>query len=611
MYRVLSTTGCITSSLNTMKTASYRRGVSLTFAATVAIAAQAIWLSSTAHAQTPTSDVYAFTNLSSLANLGNSFYSAGTDISNGVIVGVGSGSNTNYVSSALRWNTDGTVTNLHNLANLGNNASSSAMAVSNGVAVGSGSGSTTNQYRHALRWNANGTVTDLHALANLGNFTNSSANDIVNGVTVGNGNAHALRWNANGTVTDLNSLITFGSNITSNALSIESGVTVGFAFFSHAGENVTGHAIRWNADNTVTDLELNANLGTQADSGASAISNGVIVGDGRGSNTNNLLNALRWKTDSTVTNLHSAANLGSNSQSSAADISGGVTVGQGVGSNTNGYYNALRWNADGTALNLHQFTNGFNSSSASGIDSTGIIVGSVSINKPFPQQTITQAATWTPLNAGAGGANSLFVRNELTTTINRNFTQSAGQTITNGTLAVDDANAGNGAETFTLAGGTLGGAGTLAGNLVNTGGIVSPGNSPGTLTVNGDYTQSGSGVLKIEIASLSDFDVLHILGNASIRGTLDIAFLNAYEPLAGDSFDFLQTDGGLAGAFDTIHITGGNFDARKLSAQLSPSSGGNGFSLAIGAVVPESGSIALLALALPMMGTWIARRRNK
>ena len=40
------------------------------------------------------------------------------------------------------------------------------------------------------------------------------------------------------------------------------------------------------------------------------------------------------------------------------------------------------------------------------------------------------------------------------------------------------------------------------GNVVNNG-IVAPGASMGTLTVNGDYTQNPSGTLRIEVAGLA------------------------------------------------------------------------------------------------------------
>ena len=46
----------------------------------------------------------------------------------------------------------------------------------------------------------------------------------------------------------------------------------------------------------------------------------------------------------------------------------------------------------------------------------------------------------------------------------------------------------------------LKGTGTINGSLINNTGIVSPGNSPGTLRVKGDFQQSVNGTLRIEIA---------------------------------------------------------------------------------------------------------------
>lgn len=66
-----------------------------------------------------------------------------------------------------------------------------------------------------------------------------------------------------------------------------------------------------------------------------------------------------------------------------------------------------------------------------------------------------------------------------------------------------------------LAAGRLGGSGRINGSL-NNGGIVSPGNSIGTLTVN-RYAQSKDGVLELEFSSNSS-DLLVVLQDASLEG---------------------------------------------------------------------------------------------
>jgi autotransporter-associated beta strand protein len=109
-------------------------------------------------------------------------------------------------------------------------------------------------------------------------------------------------------------------------------------------------------------------------------------------------------------------------------------------------------------------------------------------------------------------------------------------------------NAGLG-RTTVAAGALLGGNGTITGNLVNNG-TVSPGTSPGTINVAGNYTQSSSGKLIIEIASASSFDRLLITGTASLAGTLQVDTLGGYNPI-GQSFTFL-TASSVTGTFGTL-----------------------------------------------------------
>jgi hypothetical protein len=70
----------------------------------------------------------------------------------------------------------------------------------------------------------------------------------------------------------------------------------------------------------------------------------------------------------------------------------------------------------------------------------------------------------------------------------------------------------------------LSGVQTINGNL-NSGGRVAPGSSPGILTINGDYDQTNTGVLEIEVAGTSpgtQHDQLVVTGTAALDGTLEI-----------------------------------------------------------------------------------------
>jgi outer membrane autotransporter protein len=104
------------------------------------------------------------------------------------------------------------------------------------------------------------------------------------------------------------------------------------------------------------------------------------------------------------------------------------------------------------------------------------------------------------------------------------------------------------------AGGTFGGNATT-GDLVNNG-LLTPGNSPGTITVTGDYVQGADGVLQIEFGPTGETDLVSIAGTASLAGTLDLIL---YDPdvQGGDVFTFLIADGGIDGAFATVNTPEG------------------------------------------------------
>lgn len=88
-----------------------------------------------------------------------------------------------------------------------------------------------------------------------------------------------------------------------------------------------------------------------------------------------------------------------------------------------------------------------------------------------------------------------------------------------------------------------------AGSFIVNGGTVAPGNSPGTLTINGNYTQAG-GILEIELGGTGEnqYDILNITGTADLNnGALKLLLYGGYIPTGDDSFDvvFAKTITGL------------------------------------------------------------------
>ncbi len=122
-----------------------------------------------------------------------------------------------------------------------------------------------------------------------------------------------------------------------------------------------------------------------------------------------------------------------------------------------------------------------------------------------------------------------------------------GNIIVNGQLTAPGVNI--------FGGGLLGGSGLIAANVLN-GGVVSPGNSPGTLTINGNYTQTSSGTLAMEVG-VGAYDRLVVNGVASLAGALAVSTVGGGTLAFGDTYQFLTASGGITGAFGSINMPSG------------------------------------------------------
>ncbi|WYM00653.1 MAG: Calx-beta domain-containing protein [Gloeotrichia echinulata CP02] len=108
---------------------------------------------------------------------------------------------------------------------------------------------------------------------------------------------------------------------------------------------------------------------------------------------------------------------------------------------------------------------------------------------------------------------------------------------------------------YTLQGGTLAGSGTIIGNVSNLT-QINPGDGIGTLKITGNYTQSTSSNLNIELGGATNYDRLNITGNASLNGNLNISLVNGFTPILGDRYTILDFGGNFSGGF--TNITGFN-----------------------------------------------------
>ena len=155
---------------------------------------------------------------------------------------------------------------------------------------------------------------------------------------------------------------------------------------------------------------------------------------------------------------------------------------------------------------------------------------------------------------------------------------------TGGQLSVAEGAAAYVGSSNSFTGGTITGTGTITGIVTNSGATVRPGNSPGTLTLDGNYTQGPDARLVIEIAGLADgeFDVLNVTGTATLNGgTLEVVLLDGNDFIPQfTQFDILQA-GTLFGSFS-------NF--------ILPTDPGTGVPLFAATPDPLTGTFTLTAL---------------
>lgn len=116
--------------------------------------------------------------------------------------------------------------------------------------------------------------------------------------------------------------------------------------------------------------------------------------------------------------------------------------------------------------------------------------------------------------------------------------------------------------------GTLGGSGAVHAKVINRG-TLSPGASPGHLTIDGDLVLDPAGKLVLDVGGTSagtEYDQLAVNGMVTLGGTLEINLINGYVPAIGSTFHSLQF-GANAGAF--AHASGNRFGDNRLAPYIT------------------------------------------
>lgn len=173
-----------------------------------------------------------------------------------------------------------------------------------------------------------------------------------------------------------------------------------------------------------------------------------------------------------------------------------------------------------------------------------------------------------------------------------------GTLIVNGSIANSVVTVGNG--------GTLGGTGTVGATTVQSGGIVAPGNSIGTLNVNGTYAQASGSTYRVEVDSstLSTADRIDVTGSATLEGgsVLQVVKTSPSAYTLGSKYTVLSATGGVTG---TYQLTG-QTDASAFVRIIDAYDANNVYlvteqnrSLVDAAITPNETATAVAAQALP------------
>jgi fibronectin-binding autotransporter adhesin len=157
------------------------------------------------------------------------------------------------------------------------------------------------------------------------------------------------------------------------------------------------------------------------------------------------------------------------------------------------------------------------------------------------------------------------------------------------------------AATFRLEAGVLEGDGTVQADIVNLGGTIAAGNSPGALTIDGDLTLGDESLLLVEVRGTVQgvqYDWVHVNGDLMLGGALQIDF-GSYLPRIGEEYSFLTSSAGhVSGAFDSITAAGYGLSVRY---------GASGITATVTAV-PEPASYGLMLVGFGLLALRLRQR---
>jgi fibronectin-binding autotransporter adhesin len=268
---------------------------------------------------------------------------------------------------------------------------------------------------------------------------------------------------------------------------------------------------------------------------------------------------------------------------------------------------------DGATVGLAALA--FSNTNARYLIAKGTGSGSFTLSAASGKPTVSVLGTH-EIATSIGGTGGL-EKNGVGTLILSGSSNYSGDTdVSAGTLAVNGVLGGN---VTVASGATLGGSGSIAG-LVTVNGILSPGNSPGELTL-GSLVLGGTSTTLMQIDGVArgtQYDGITITGSSSLTygGALSLVFGNGSAFADNVTFDLFSFAGVASGNFSNVSSTGfyagtwTNNNDGTYKLQQGPQT--LTFSQATGdiIVVPEPGAVALASIGMALTGWSLSRRRR-
>jgi fibronectin-binding autotransporter adhesin len=396
-------------------------------------------------------------------------------------------------------------------------------------------------------------------------------------LTLTNTNTYSGATNLNGGTLSISSAGNIGS---SSALTIDGGTLLINGSFTLPQpvtltgtatiDTVGGNTLSFSSNVVGAGQLIKAGTGNLVLSAASSYSGGTLVSAGVLQGTTNSIQG-------NINNLSAVAFSQSTSGTAAANISGtGLLTVQAIGSiitfTGNNTYSGPTTLAIGTmqagsatafppssdfllgpgVLDLNG-TNQTIGSLSSGNQAAVVLLGVGNLTTGDTQNT-----SFAGTISGTGGVN---LQGTGTFTLTGTNLYTGPTSVNSGTLVVNGSIL---SPTTVQTGGTLRGIGTLH-NLINNG-LVAPGNSIGTMTVMGNYTQSSSGTLGVEINSAGQSSVLNVSGTATLAGSVLVTVDPGTYPTTA-TYTFLNA-ATVSGTFSNLAFSPSSINNRMITGSL-------------------------------------------